>query len=107
MEEKFKILHGDQTLLSTSSNYRGKLRKTVFLSRAVSSYFPYPCIPVTFLIIALWGTTIYGIMQGTCRCVAQGSQTAQTGKGRTIRKLMGGGGGRLKYKKIFAQGKIK
>ena len=29
-------------------------------------------------------------MQGTCRCVAQGSQT---GKGRTIKKLMGGGGG--------------
>ena len=28
-------------------------------------------------------------------------------KGRTIRELMGGGGGRAKYKKIFAQGKIK
>ena len=28
-------------------------------------------------------------------------------KGRTIRKVMGGGGERAKYKKIFAQGKIK
>ena len=28
-------------------------------------------------------------------------------KGRTIRKLMGGGGGRAKYKKKFAQAKIK
>ena len=28
-------------------------------------------------------------------------------KGRTIRKPMGGRGGRAKYKKIFAQGKVK
>ena len=28
-------------------------------------------------------------------------------KGRSIRELMGGGGGRAKYKKKFAQGKIK
>ena len=34
--------------------------------------------------------------------------TVGLSKGRTIRKLIGGGkGGRVKYKKKFAQGKIK
>ena len=33
--------------------------------------------------------------------------TVGLSKGRSFRKLMGGGGGRVKYKKKFAQGKIK
>lgn len=47
-KKNLKYCMGIKLCYQTSSNYLGKLRKTAFLSRAVSPYFPYPCIPVTF-----------------------------------------------------------